>query len=117
MEDKTLSVTHTDLYIRVIETVDIIETIKKYIPLDGGDGSYLEGKCPFDEKCGKSFCVSPTKKTFYCFGCHSRGDVIAFMAKMGNMNKATAARFLDNLQKSNSWSSNVSIQEETDKRL
>ena len=107
MKYEKLEARDPDFYKRVIDSVDIVETIRKYIPLEGGNGSYLEGKCPFDEKCGKSFTVSPERKIFYCFGCHTRGDVISFIAKIGgNMNKATAARFLENLQKSKGWSTN-----------
>jgi DNA primase len=94
-----------NLYARIVESVDIVDTLSKYTKLEN-TGSYFEGKCPFNEKCGKSFCVSRSQKSFFCFGCHSRGDVITFIARIGNMNKATAARFLSNLQKSESWSDN-----------
>jgi DNA primase len=107
MEDKSKEIKHTDLYNRVLESVDIVETLRKYMILEGENGSYLEGKCPFNEKCGKSFTVSQDKGKFYCFGCHASGDAIGFMSKiMGNVNKSTAAKFLDNLQKSKSWSNN-----------
>lgn len=95
-----------ELYKEVVDSVDIIETIKKYIPLEA-KGSYFEGNCPFSKECGPSFCVSATKKQYYCFGCHSRGNVIDFIAKIGNQNKATAARFLKNLNQMKSWGPTV----------
>lgn len=85
-----------DLYKEVVDTVDIVKTIQKYLPLEAR-GNYFEGKCPFNPDCGEHFCVSSSKKSFYCFNCHTSGDVISFIAKMGNMNRATAARFLKNM--------------------
>lgn len=107
MEEKNAAV-----YEEIISNIDIIETISKYILLDQPSGTYHEGKCPFTEHCGKSFVVSKEKRSWYCFGCHARGDVISFIAKIGNMNKTTAARFLDNLRKSKTWSNHGTIQEE-----
>jgi DNA primase len=95
---------YPEIYKEVIETVDIVETIQKYIKLEL-KGSYYEGKCPFDPNCGDSFCVSSKHKTFMCFGCFSKGNVVAFMAKIGNMCPKTAARFLSNLQKTSAWDS------------
>ena len=82
----------------IVNKVDIVETIKKYIELKQS-GTYFEGQCPFRADCGTSFTVSPSKKIFYCFGCHATGDVISFIAKMGNMKRTTAACFLDNIRK------------------
>lgn len=98
---------YASVYKEVSDKVDIVETVRKYVKLEE-KGSYFEGKCPFNETCGESFCVSSEKRSFYCFGCHARGDVVTFIAKIGNMNKATAARFLGNLQKSEAWSSKTS---------
>jgi DNA primase len=98
-----------DFYKRVLENVDIVETIKKYVPLEGANGSYLEGPCPFNKGCGKSFCVSPERKTYFCFGCFVKGNVIDFIARIAPMNKITAARFLDNIQKSKGWEVKVEM--------
>lgn len=93
MEDEK----YTSLYKEVITTVDIVETISRYVDLKK-NGTNYDGKCPFDERCGDSFCVNADKQSFYCFGCHSKGDVIAFIAKIGPMNRSTAAKFLQNIK-------------------
>ena len=111
---------HPETHKEVIATVDIVETIQKYVKLEH-KGSYYEGRCPFNIHCGDSFCVSSDKKSFYCFGCHLKGNVVDFMAKMGKMNVKTAARFLINLQNSSAWSNDgqlsnecvIRVQEET----
>ena len=115
MEENMLNDKNMDLSKRVIETVDIIETIQKYLPLEKSSSGFFEGKCPFNEKCGKSLIVSPAGKSWYCFGCHARGDVVTFVSKIGTMNRTTAARFLDNLQKSKSWSNNEAVSKEETK--
>lgn len=92
-----------ELYTELLNTIDIVETIRKYIALTQPANTYFEGKCPFDSRCGKSLVVDPIKKSWYCFGCHARGDVITFIARIGDMNRTTAAKFLRNLQKSKEW--------------
>jgi DNA primase len=103
MEEKYKSV-----YTGIVETVDICKTISKYVQLvQRADGPYYEAKCPFNEGCGHSFCVNAEKKSFYCFGCHQQGDVISFMSKIGSMCRPTAAKFLQNLQRSEGWASEI----------
>lgn len=99
MEDK-------EFYTNLIASVDIVETIRKYIELEQPANTYFEGKCPFTQSCGKSFVVDPNKKSWYCFGCHARGDIVTFISRIGNMNRSTAGRFLANLEKSKNWSNN-----------
>ena len=96
---------YKSMYQEVSLTVDIVKTISKYVQLvQRADGHYFEGKCPFNEGCGNSFCVNSEKKSFYCFGCHQQGDVVTFISKIGSMCKPTAAKFLQNLQRSEGWS-------------
>ena len=115
-----------ELFKSVIDTVDIVETVKKYAKLeklDSRDVSHLAensavywlGLCPFRNCIDKwwitdippawpslemhPFMVSAFYKSFYCFNCHASGNVIDFMSKLGHMNKLTAARFLKNTAK------------------
>jgi len=101
-EVKVAAQSNIELFAEVVETVDIIETITKYIELKQ-DGTFHVGRCPFSCNCGMNFIVSRPKRSYYCFGCGSKGDVISFMAKVGSMNKLTATRFLQNLAKASKW--------------
>jgi DNA primase len=37
------------------------------------------GLCPFHNEKTPSFSVNPERQLFYCFGCHTKGDKIAFV--------------------------------------
>lgn len=73
--------------------VSILDVIKEYATLKKA-GSYWKGSCPFHSEKTASFTVSPHKDIFYCFGCHSGGDVISFMAKVENCSPIEAAQHL-----------------------
>lgn len=88
---------------QVVNEVDILKVISDYIELTQSTEGYYEGICPFNEKCGKSFVVNPHKKSYYCFGCHLKGDVCTFIAKMGNIHRGAAASYLRALHKSPRW--------------
>jgi DNA primase len=57
----------------VVDRTDIEELVGRYVELKRG-GSNLVGRCPFHSEKTPSFSVSPTKKMFFCFGCHAGGD-------------------------------------------
>lgn len=57
-------------------------------------GAYLKSRCPFHHEKTASFTISPDKDIFYCFGCHTGGDIITFTAKIENCTPIEAARFL-----------------------
>lgn len=97
-----------EVYSDIINSIDIVETIKKYVALEKSENTYFEGVCPFNSQCGKSFVIDPTRKSWYCFGCQAKGDIVTFISKIGNMNRSTAGRFLTNLEKSRNWSNNGS---------
>lgn len=45
-------------------------------------GQNFIGRCPFHEEETPSFVVYPANQTFYCFGCHTHGDVINFIMRI-----------------------------------
>src|SRR6516164_3992760 len=73
--------------------VSIIDVVNEYASLKKA-GLYLKGNCPFHHEKTASFTVSPHKEIFYCFGCHSGGDVIAFIAKAEQCTQFEAAHYL-----------------------
>ncbi len=77
----------------VKQNVSISSVIGEYTTLKKA-GVYLKGRCPFHHERTASFTVSPHKDIFYCFGCHSGGDVISFIAKIERLSQKEAAYHL-----------------------
>lgn len=82
-----------NLFSHVKRQLSILEVINEYTVLKKA-GLYWKGCCPFHNEKTASFTVSPHKEIFYCFGCHSGGDVIAFVAKAENCTPIEAAKLL-----------------------
>ena len=79
----------------VIERTDIEELISRYVTLKR-TGSRLTGLCPFHSEKTPSFSVDPSKKMFYCFGCHAGGTPITFVQKVENLEYFDAIELLAN---------------------
>ncbi len=79
----------------VVDRTDIEELVGRYVELKRG-GSNLMGRCPFHSENTPSFSVSPTKKMFFCFGCHAGGSVITFVQKAENLDFPDAVEYLAN---------------------
>jgi DNA primase len=71
----------------------ILDVVSEYIQLKQA-GGYWKGKCPFHAETDASFTVSPDKQIYYCFGCHSGGDIISFIAKTENLSQIEATQHL-----------------------
>ncbi|MBQ9774118.1 MAG: DNA primase [Clostridia bacterium] len=78
-----------------MDRTDIEELIGRYVSLKR-TGANLVGRCPFHSEKTPSFSVSPTKKMFFCFGCHAGGSVITFVQKAENLEFPDAVEFLAN---------------------
>ena len=57
---------------------DIVELISSRIPLRRA-GADFKACCPFHNEKTPSFIVSPSRRTFHCFGCGAAGDVFKFI--------------------------------------
>ncbi len=77
----------------IIEKVDIVDWIEQYVPLKRS-GTEWKGLCPFHTEKTPSFGVTPSKQSFYCFGCQEGGTVISFVMLYENLNFPEAARRL-----------------------
>lgn len=82
-----------NLFSYLKSSISILDVIKEYATLKKA-GSYWKGSCPFHSEKTASFTVSPHKEIFYCFGCHSGGDLITFTAKVENCSPLEAAQHL-----------------------
>ena len=68
----------------IISRTDIVSLIGEYCDLSSRGDTYW-GCCPFHHEKTPSFSVSPTKKFYYCFGCHAGGNAITFMMEYNKM--------------------------------
>lgn len=71
--------------------VDAVEEIKDRLPIEDLVGRYVDlkrsgssykGLCPFHQEKTPSFYVSPSRRTYHCFGCSRGGDVLSFLMEM-----------------------------------
>lgn len=73
---------------RLIEEInsklDILNVIGRYVKLKKAGRNYL-GLCPFHAEKTPSFTVSPDKGMFYCFGCHTGGNMVTFVQKVDGL--------------------------------
>lgn len=74
---------------------DIIDIVSKYVVLKRSGRNYI-GLCPFHKEKSPSFCVSPDKQIFHCFGCGVGGNVIHFIGKIENLNFIESLELLAN---------------------
>lgn len=72
---------------------DIIRIISEYVHLKKTGKNY-KGLCPFHSEKTPSFTVNEDKQIFYCFGCHTGGNVITFLMRHENMSFPETVRHL-----------------------
>ena len=65
----------------VVRAADIVAIAGEYVRLTRRGSSWW-GCCPFHNEKTPSFCVTPDKNMFYCFGCHKGGDIFTFVMEM-----------------------------------
>jgi DNA primase len=82
-----------NLFTFIKARIPILDVISEYVTLKRA-GGYHKGTCPFHHEKTASFTVSPDKEIFYCFGCHTSGDAISFIAKIENCSQKDAAKLL-----------------------
>jgi DNA primase len=63
---------------RIKNVANIVEIVGESVVLKKSGRNYL-GLCPFHAEKTPSFTVSPEKQIFYCFGCHTGGNVFSFV--------------------------------------
>ena len=68
----------------LLSKIDIIELLSSFIKIEKKNGKFL-AICPFHKEKTPSFFISESKKVYYCFGCHSSGNIINFLMKYKNI--------------------------------
>jgi DNA primase len=78
---------------RVKNTANIVDVVGDNVVLKKSGRNYL-GLCPFHTEKTPSFTVSPDKQIFYCFGCHTGGNVFSFVMQHEGISFPEAVRFI-----------------------
>jgi DNA primase len=81
---------------RIKTEVAIADVVGQYVALWTG-GTTLRGLCPFHENHEPSLMVYPATGRFHCFGCGTRGDVIAFLMAIAHLSFGQALDALERL--------------------
>ena len=74
---------------------DIVDIVSQYVVSKRAGRNYM-GLCPFHKEKSGSFCVSPDKQIFHCFGCGVGGNVFHFISKIENLNFKESVEMLAN---------------------
>jgi DNA primase len=76
---------------RIKNTANIIDVVGDNVVLKKSGRNYL-GLCPFHVEKTPSFTVSPDKQIFYCFGCHTGGNVFSYVMQSEGVSFPEAVR-------------------------
>lgn len=72
---------------------DIVAIASKYANLER-KGRYYWCRCPFHGEKTPSLCINDIDNFFYCYGCHTGGNVITFVMKIESLSFMEAVRLL-----------------------
>ena len=72
---------------------DLVDVVSQYVKLEQR-GSNFWGRCPFHHEKTASFCVNSIDQFYYCFGCHTSGDVVTFIMHVESLDFLDAVKFL-----------------------
>jgi DNA primase len=78
---------------QIKERLDIVDVISGYLKVEKAGINY-KAKCPFHNEKTPSFFISPTRQSFYCFGCGEKGDIFSFIEKFENVDFKEALKTL-----------------------
>lgn len=77
----------------VISATDLADIVSETVELTR-KGSDLFGRCPFHDDRTPSFCVTPGKGLYRCFGCGESGNVVRFVMKRDGLTFPDAIKHL-----------------------
>ena len=95
--------TFNDFINEIIQKNDIVSICSKYVNLER-KGRYYWCRCPFHGEKTPSLCINDIDNFFYCYGCHTGGNVIEFVKRIETV------EFMDAVKLLASWS-NIEVPE------
>jgi len=78
---------------QIKERLSIEEVVSSYIKLERA-GANLKAKCPFHNEKTPSFFISPSRGSYYCFGCGASGDIFTFVEEFEGLDFKGALKLL-----------------------
>ena len=78
---------------KIKERLSIEEVVSSYIKLEKS-GANLKARCPFHNEKTPSFFVSPSRGSYYCFGCAAKGDIFTFIKEFEGLDFKGALKLL-----------------------
>src|SRR5690242_4655663 len=66
---------------QIKDRLDIVSVISGYIEVKKAGANY-KANCPFHHEKTPSFFISPSRNSYYCFGCGAKGDIFTFTEEM-----------------------------------
>src|SRR3972149_10583605 len=78
---------------KIKERLSIEDVVSSYIKLERA-GANLKARCPFHNEKTPSFFVSPSRGSYYCFGCAAKGDIFTFIEEFEGLDFKGALQLL-----------------------
>jgi len=78
---------------QIKERLGIVDVVSQYLKLEKA-GSNFRARCPFHNEKTPSFFVSPTRNSYYCFGCNAKGDIFSFVEQFEGLDFVGALKVL-----------------------
>ncbi|HEY4517908.1 MAG TPA: DNA primase [Candidatus Paceibacterota bacterium] len=78
---------------QIKDRLGIVEVLSSYVKLEKA-GANLKARCPFHSEKTPSFFVSPSRNTYYCFGCGVKGDIFSFVQAFEGLDFLGALKLL-----------------------
>ncbi|MBL7045325.1 MAG: DNA primase, partial [Parcubacteria group bacterium] len=78
---------------QIKEKLGIVDVVSQYLKLEKA-GSNFRARCPFHNEKTPSFFVSPTRNSYYCFGCNAKGDIFSFVEAFEGLDFVGALKVL-----------------------
>ncbi len=63
---------------KIKEKLSIVDVLSSYLKVEKAGKNY-KARCPFHNEKTPSFFISPERESYYCFGCHAKGDIFSFV--------------------------------------
>ena len=78
---------------QIKERLSVNDVVGSYVKLEKA-GSNYKARCPFHNEKTPSFFVSPSRGSYYCFGCNAKGDIFSFVEQFEGLDFVGALKVL-----------------------